>query len=111
MTSTSIARSHYASSSAPSITQKFIPSQRMGEQIVRHLTCAVSGDKFPASERRTLEKRQIMEVARHLRDRNVVVKGFDRKVFVDEPTSGANAHMQVISSWRVCVLKRCIGRS
>ncbi len=37
----------------------------------KHLTCAVSGEKFPAAKRCALQRRQVVEAARHLRERYV----------------------------------------
>ena len=51
------------------------------------LTCAVTGDKFPASQRKFLRWRQIRSTAEHLEKRKVHFRGFDLERWRREPPS------------------------
>lgn len=70
-------------SPSPSRSREFINVlERLDLQRERHVTCAVTGDKFPISQKKLLQRRQIREAAQHLAERQVELRGFDRPVWL-----------------------------
>ena len=56
----------------------------------RFLTCAVTGQRFPLAQKRTLERRQVRGAALHLRERGATQPGFDREIWLTRKLSFVN---------------------
>ena len=70
-----------------------IPWAEMGKdeqlklQKEKHMTCAVTGLRFPKSQQHTLQRRQVRDTALHLQKRNACSMGYDREKWLSEPKS------------------------
>eukprot|EP00960_Hanusia_phi_P038906 753656-Hanusia_phi.AAC.7 len=70
--------------------EKFDISANIARQKERHITCSITGVKFPVSQKCVLRRRQIQEAALHLKNRNVQVPGFDNEKTLQKSSSIKN---------------------
>ena len=66
---------------------KMSKEEQLAAQSERHVTCAVTGIRFPAVLQQSIQRRQVMETAKHLQRRRARSTGYDRQKWLVEPKS------------------------